>query len=446
MMIIERARELGVGDGEFHPSSVIGAGGGVKGVSLPPDYKEQVDRFYGDVVRPAVYGMTELAQPLPRCEAGSYHAAPGLIMLPLDESGERLLTGADAADGLVEARFGFLDLAYEGRWGGLITGDKVTVDFAERCPCGRSGPTLLDNIGRFVRPGEDDHIGCAGTIDAYIRGAVQRMTATQESTAVRVPHVVKGERLTGADCEYGRAGARFATPALDLNALVWPRNVPGPAFDVPVAEIIDLLVQVGDWLRSDPEGLLEEALVAARVPARCRRGRRPVLRAPAEGVRPREHGVPDQGGARWPRRAGRMARDRRRPDRAGAPDPRLPAATGPRHRRQLARRRRRLDRAWRADQGPEPDQAAVERSLHRARDPAGDGARRARASGDPLVLRGVLARRRRAGRGHAVPPAVLRQARRLGWRRDHRERAEVRRTRLRAGRVRPQDIDLADRP
>ena len=35
MMIIERARELGVGDGEFHPDSVIGAGGGVKGVVAP---------------------------------------------------------------------------------------------------------------------------------------------------------------------------------------------------------------------------------------------------------------------------------------------------------------------------------------------------------------------------------------------------------------------------
>jgi len=172
LMIIERARELGVGDGEFHPDSVIGAGGGVKGVALPPDYKEQVDRFYGQVGMLAVYGMTELAQPLPRCEAGRYHAAPGLVMLPLDESGQRLLTSADAADGLVEARFGFLDLAYEGRWGGLITGDRVTVDFSERCPCGRFGPTLLDNIGRFVQPGQDDHIGCAGTIDAYIRGAV----------------------------------------------------------------------------------------------------------------------------------------------------------------------------------------------------------------------------------------------------------------------------------
>ena len=170
MMILDRARELGVGDGEFHPDSVIGAGGGVKGVALPDDYKEQVERFYGDVTRLAMYGMTELAQPLPRCEAGRYHAAPGLIILPLDESGERLLTEQDATDNLIEARFGFLDLAQEGRWGGLITGDKITVDYAEKCECGRFGPTILDNITRFAQAGQNDHVGCAGTVDAYIRG------------------------------------------------------------------------------------------------------------------------------------------------------------------------------------------------------------------------------------------------------------------------------------
>jgi len=173
MMIIQRARELGIKDGEFHPRTVIGAGGGVKGISLPPDYKEQVAKFYGAVIRPGAYGMTEMMQLMPRCEAGRYHRAPGFIMLVLDRAGERLLTPADATDGLAEGRFGFLDLGYEGRWGGLITGDKVTIDFAPRCACGRPGPTLLDNITRWAQIGEDDHIGCAGTIDAYIRGVVE---------------------------------------------------------------------------------------------------------------------------------------------------------------------------------------------------------------------------------------------------------------------------------
>lgn len=172
MLIIERARELGIADGEFHPDSVISAGGGLKGVSLPADYQEQVNRFYGKVIRFAAYGMTEMAQTLPRCEAGRYHIAPGLIALPLDASGEKLIKPEDAGGEPVEARFAFLDLLYEGRWGGLITGDKVTIDFSDHCACGRHGPTLLDNIGRYSQPGRDDHIGCAGTIDAYIRGAV----------------------------------------------------------------------------------------------------------------------------------------------------------------------------------------------------------------------------------------------------------------------------------
>jgi len=72
----------------------------------------------------------------------------------------------------VEGRFAFLDLLYDGRWGGLISGDRVSVDFGLRCPCGRFGPTILDTITRWAQPGEDDHIGCAGTIDSYIQGAI----------------------------------------------------------------------------------------------------------------------------------------------------------------------------------------------------------------------------------------------------------------------------------
>jgi hypothetical protein len=74
-----------------------------------------------------------------------------------------------------------------------------------------------------------------------------------------VPHFVRGQTLTGATQEYGPANARFATPTLDLDALIWPRMQPGPAFDVPVAEIMDLLVATGDRLTRDPDGLLAQA-------------------------------------------------------------------------------------------------------------------------------------------------------------------------------------------
>jgi hypothetical protein len=111
---------------------------------------------------------------MPRCEAGRYHRAPALIWLVTNEVGDRLLTREQDADenGVAVGRFAFLDLIYEGRWGGLITGDKVSIDFNDNCPCGRHGPTLLDNITRFAQTGQDDHIGCAGTIDSYIRGAL----------------------------------------------------------------------------------------------------------------------------------------------------------------------------------------------------------------------------------------------------------------------------------
>jgi hypothetical protein len=165
---IERARELGIPDGDWNQAARIHVGGGVKNVKLPDDYKEQVDRFFGKVERPNGYAMTELAQMLPRCEAHRYHIPPGLIVLPLDETGERLV---DTKESIVAARFGFLDLVYEGRWGGIISGDRTEIDYAPRCACGRRGPTILDTITRFSQTG-DDKITCAGTIDSYVSGAL----------------------------------------------------------------------------------------------------------------------------------------------------------------------------------------------------------------------------------------------------------------------------------
>ncbi|MGE0383390.1 MAG: acyl-CoA reductase [Gammaproteobacteria bacterium] len=79
------------------------------------------------------------------------------------------------------------------------------------------------------------------------------------ASAVPVFHVIKGELVRGADAAFGPPNQRFTTPRLDLNALTWSRLQPGPAFDVPSAEIIDLLVATGLRLKRDPDGLLAEA-------------------------------------------------------------------------------------------------------------------------------------------------------------------------------------------
>ena len=76
----------------------------------------------------------------------------------------------------------------------------------------------------------------------------------------RVHHVVKGQVVEGDGPEYGREPNRFTTPPLDVGALVWPRPTPTPAADVPVDEIIDVLVATGEVLKRDASGALAQAM------------------------------------------------------------------------------------------------------------------------------------------------------------------------------------------
>ena len=77
-----------------------------------------------------------------------------------------------------------------------------------------------------------------------------------------VPHVIKGRLLTGRDVLHRSrdVGQGFVTPALDLDDAVWLRNAPGPAFETPIAEIIDFLVELGEHLVLEKNPLLQEAL------------------------------------------------------------------------------------------------------------------------------------------------------------------------------------------
>jgi hypothetical protein len=87
------------------------------------------------------------------------------------------------------------------------------------------------------------------------------MAGTQTDTLpTSVTHFMQGAAVHGADLMYGRGGTAFSTPALDLDRLVWSRAEPGPAFDLPISEIMDLLVETGEQLKSDSQGLLAAAL------------------------------------------------------------------------------------------------------------------------------------------------------------------------------------------
>jgi hypothetical protein len=166
--IAEGIRAKGHGGEDFNPSNAMMVAGGLKGAVLPENYREYVletfnvaeERLYH------MYSMREINATFPLCHAGRYHISPWVIMLPLDTTGEQLL---DAGDEEIEARAAFFDTSIEGRWGGVISGDRVSVSFG-RCGCGHQGPTVGRDITRYADLPGGDKITCAGSIDAYVRG------------------------------------------------------------------------------------------------------------------------------------------------------------------------------------------------------------------------------------------------------------------------------------
>ncbi|MFI5719004.1 hypothetical protein [Nocardia sp. NPDC051750] len=160
-------RAKGFDSSHFRDDTALLVGGGLKGATLPENYREFILATFniGENRIYHFYTMQELNTPFPKCRSGRYHVPPWVIALPLDEPGERLL---DTESGEIQGRAAFLDLSLDGRWGGVISGDRVTMDFSS-CACGHQGPTVGQDITRYADLG-GDKISCAGTIDAYVRG------------------------------------------------------------------------------------------------------------------------------------------------------------------------------------------------------------------------------------------------------------------------------------
>ncbi|HTV96018.1 MAG TPA: hypothetical protein VME42_08435, partial [Steroidobacteraceae bacterium] len=152
--VAERVRARGYCGADFSPENTGWIGGGLKRERLPSNYREYV--FETLNLSPERmghgYGMQELNTNAMRCKAGRYHMAPWVVLLLLDESGEHLIepaSGAHPASGEHEGRAAFFDLSLEGRWGGLISGDKIRATW-ETCACGHRSPSIHENILRYA--------------------------------------------------------------------------------------------------------------------------------------------------------------------------------------------------------------------------------------------------------------------------------------------------------
>jgi hypothetical protein len=166
--LAEGVREKGFSGSDFNAENAMFVAGGLKGAALPDNYREYILETFnvGEQQMYQTYSMREINATFPVCSASRYHISPWVIILPLDVTGEQWL---DAGDGEIEARAAFMDLSIEGHWGGIISGDKVTVSFG-KCACGHQGPTVGRDILRFADLPDGDKISCAGSIDAYVGG------------------------------------------------------------------------------------------------------------------------------------------------------------------------------------------------------------------------------------------------------------------------------------
>ncbi len=83
-----------------------------------------------------------------------------------------------------------------------------------------------------------------------------------ERSPVRAAYFVRGKLVAGEEVIHRSRdlGIDFAAPKIDLNALIQPRGELPPMLDVPIAEIIDFLVETGEWLDFDRNSYLQEAL------------------------------------------------------------------------------------------------------------------------------------------------------------------------------------------
>jgi hypothetical protein len=148
----------------FASDSIGFTGGGGKGIVLPPNWRDLVTEFTGipKARWELSYGMTEVIGLMSACSVGHYHIPVYCVPFLLDPA-----TGAALPrHGTQTGRFALLDLLAQNLWGGVITGDKLTIEWDRNCDCGRKGTYIHNNIERYSESVTgDDKVTCSATVD-----------------------------------------------------------------------------------------------------------------------------------------------------------------------------------------------------------------------------------------------------------------------------------------
>ena len=168
--------ERGVRD-VFAPNSAILTGGGTKGHVLPDDYMDVIKTFLGVDRIQEGYGMSEISALHWACDEGRYHVQPWTIPYLLDPDTSEPLPRAGRQTG----RAAFYDFLNGSHWGGIISGDEITIDWDTPCPCGLASVPIEHDIMRYSEKQgvEDDRITCNATQEVHAE-AVEFMRAFEQ--------------------------------------------------------------------------------------------------------------------------------------------------------------------------------------------------------------------------------------------------------------------------
>ncbi len=149
----------------FAKNSAILTGGGLKGMVLPDDYMEVIKDFLGVDRIQEGYGMSEISALHWACDEGRYHVQPWVIPYVLDPDTSEPLP----REGVQTGRAAFYDFLNQSHWGGIISGDEITVDWSTPCPCGLASVPIAHDIMRYSEKQgvEDDRITCNATQDVH---------------------------------------------------------------------------------------------------------------------------------------------------------------------------------------------------------------------------------------------------------------------------------------
>ena len=149
--------------GIFAKNSAILTGGGTKGVVLPENFLEIINEFLGVDRIQEGYGMSEISALHWACEQGHYHVQPWTIPFLLNPDTSEPLPREAVQTG----RAAFYDILNESHWGGVISGDEITIDWDTPCACGLNSVYIHHDIMRYSEKAgaEDDRISCSATED-----------------------------------------------------------------------------------------------------------------------------------------------------------------------------------------------------------------------------------------------------------------------------------------